>query len=79
MLSSFFLFLSLRSRRKHKAWGASPRIDNGNCHRAREAGGSAVAHFMGWKNFAYRDPGACAPGFILSPASRAVRGSAFIA
>ncbi len=31
----------------------------------------AVAHFMGWRKIARRDPGACAPGFMLTPASQA--------
>jgi hypothetical protein len=31
---------SLRSRRKHKAWGASPRTANQQNNKAREAGDS---------------------------------------
>jgi len=34
------LLISLRSRRKHKAWGASPRIGAKNSMRARGAGDS---------------------------------------
>src|SRR5215217_4402680 len=34
------VLLSLRSRRKHKAWGASPRIIEQNDFAARETGGS---------------------------------------
>jgi hypothetical protein len=61
---------NLRSRWQNKAWAASPRIEIRNGSRAREAGGSAVAHFAGSMPCLLRDPGACAPGFILPPASQ---------
>jgi len=38
---------------------------------ACEAGGSAVARFTGSIAFLFSDPGACAPGFMLPPASQA--------
>jgi hypothetical protein len=41
--------------------------------RAREAGGSAVAHFMGSRALCFLFPGACAPGFMLPPASQVPR------
>jgi len=31
----------------------------------------AVARFAGYDTFFLRDPGACAPGFMLAPASQA--------
>ena len=31
---------------------------------------TAVAHFMGLRDYINRDPGACAPGFMLPPASQ---------
>jgi len=39
-------------------------------NRARETGDSAAARFTGSTVFFYRYPGACAPGFILPPASQ---------
>ena len=73
---------SLRSRLraceaggKHKAWGASPRIDNKN---STEPAKRATAHghkdchpFHGFGAVFIIDPGACAPGFMLPPASQA--------
>jgi hypothetical protein len=41
--------------------------------RAREAGGSAVAHFRGSRALCFLFPGACAPGFMLPPASQVPR------
>ena len=41
--------------------------------RARTAGGSAVARCAGSKLFGDAFPGACAPGFMLTPASQAKR------
>src|SRR4051794_147278 len=97
--------LSPRSGRKHKAWGASPRITNQKHIEAREAVDSpemahAVARFTGSKIiclvilgiapqalclhplrglcaprlYAYtRFAGYAPPGFMLTPASRAMR------
>jgi hypothetical protein len=67
--------LSLRSGRQHKAWGASPRLafDNQESPRQRVTACRfhAVARFTGSIAFSNLDPGACAPGFMLSPASQA--------
>ena len=76
--------LSLRSRRKHKAWGASPRESNATDFKPAKAGDRtkggkmltiggrrAAAHFMGSQFNLISDPGACAPGFMLPPASQA--------
>jgi hypothetical protein len=60
---------NLRSRWQNKAWGASPRSAMQYTNRARETGGSAVARFAGSRSFINNDPGACAPGFMLTPAS----------
>jgi hypothetical protein len=38
---------SLRSRRQHKAWGASPRIEIEIMSRARAVGDSAAARYAG--------------------------------
>src|SRR5215217_2836441 len=65
------LALSLRSRRKHKAWGASPRINNKESFEPADAGDSAAARYHGLQNTLSCDPGGCAPGFMLSPASQA--------
>jgi hypothetical protein len=40
---SLDVFYSLRSRRKHKAWGVSPRMGETMTARAREAGDSFIA------------------------------------
>jgi hypothetical protein len=64
---------NLRSRWQNKAWGASPRIDMKIRRRAREAGGSAVAHLRGLNLFYASLPGACAPGFLLPPVSQVQR------
>src|SRR5215212_9045198 len=70
---------SPRSGRKHKAWGASPRIGNRNraiefakWATARDGIGLSPASRAQMVWFA-ADPGACAPGFMLPPASRARR------
>ncbi len=77
---------SLRSRRKRKAWGVSPRngIEKSPSPRMRatavtglrERGmiccKSTVAHFMG-SHFHRSVPGAYAPGFMLAPAPQADR------
>jgi len=67
---------SSRSERQHKAWGASPRLAKLNINRARETGDSLTAMRLSPVsrapyNFLAPDPGACAPGFMLSlaPAS----------
>src|SRR6185503_11957953 len=62
---------SPRSGRQHKAWGANPRIPTTKEARARETGDSAAACFAASKHFSLDDPGACAPGFMPSPASQA--------
>jgi hypothetical protein len=64
------LLLNLRSRWQNKAWAQAPGTVNKNGDRAREAGGSAFARFAGSHLFSRLIPGACAPGFILSSASR---------
>ena len=64
------LFLSLRSRRKHKAWGASPRIFMQQVSSPR-SGRQRWRPFHGLKYFSFYDPGAHAPGFMLTPASQA--------
>jgi len=64
-----------RSGWKHKAWGAGSRTRNVNG--ARDSGrqrleSCAVARFAGSICLSDHDPGAGAPGFMLSPASRAL-------
>jgi hypothetical protein len=66
---------SLRSRRKHKAWGVSPRIRELEkqiepAKRVTVYVLPAVARFAGFVTF-YCLPGAYATGFMLMPASRA--------
>ncbi len=70
-------------RRKHIAWGASPRMRIKLNLRAHEVGGrslgrkslnfhvDSVARIRGLENLLCSTPGACAPGFMLAPASRA--------
>src|SRR5689334_13690798 len=68
---------SSRSERQHKAWGASPRIRSlAFCLEPAIAGDSAKRIGLSpasraRTNFHDPDPGACAPGFMLSPVSRA--------
>src|SRR5215204_4372630 len=61
---------SLRSRRKHKAWGVSPRIRITESIGAREAGERAVARSAGLAHGLMTVPGAYTPGFTLTSASR---------
>src|SRR5262245_25499754 len=68
---------SSRSERQHKAWGASPRIAIPIALSPRSGRqrliGHAIARFHGLETlFVIRDPGAGAPGFMLSLASRAL-------
>jgi serine/threonine protein kinase len=53
-----------------KPGGQAPGLDLKKGDRARGAGSSAVAHFAGSNCFISSLPGACAPGFILPPASQ---------
>ena len=68
---------SPRSGRQHKAWGASPRDVKRIKFGARETGDSRTfKHCRPLRGLAiefYWDPGACAPGFMLTPASQAKR------
>src|SRR5690242_9378350 len=64
-----------RSGWKHKAWGASPRfefpITPGSPRSGRQRRWKAVARRHGLACcFLLRKPGACAPGFMLSSATR---------
>ena len=76
--------LSLRSRRKHKAWGVSPRRQSTEGYQARECGRQSdrgkiltiMRNELSPISWARKfnldsDPGACAPGFMLPPASQA--------
>lgn len=64
--------LSLRSRRKHKAWGESPRIRSQRQAGARENGRQCEFPVCRPRSrapalYLARYPGACAPGFMLTP------------
>jgi hypothetical protein len=54
-----------------KPGAQAPGTGDKNRNRAREAGDSAAGRFARFNAFFASDPGACAPGFMLSPASRA--------
>jgi hypothetical protein len=69
--------LNLRSRWQHKAWGASlgkpSRKGRKPVKRATaQIPAEAVARFTGFGLALYGLPGAYAPGFMLSPAPRAM-------
>ena len=69
-------YASLRSRRKHKAWGVSPRARVRITDEPAEAGESASSkNFRPFSRAQKRPmfdlPGAHAPGFMLAPASQA--------
>src|SRR4029450_3068884 len=71
------LFLSLRSRREHKAWGVSPRklwfSSKSPRKRAKDSRNKgAVARWHGLRALIRKCPGAYAPGFTLMPASQAM-------
>ena len=67
-----FAHFSLRSTRKHKAWGVSPRLKSKTMFQPANAGDrTAAAHFMGWYSEFFVVPGAHAPGFMLAPAPQA--------
>jgi hypothetical protein len=68
------VFLSPRSGRQHKAWGASPRYDRKKHFEPTLVGDSAAARSAGLGGLIVLDPGACAPGFMLPPAPRAWAG-----
>src|SRR6185369_4910328 len=65
-----------RSERRHKAWGASPRIAiikaTEPAKRATAWTISGCRPFHGLERFLYTCPGAGAPGFMLPLASRAL-------
>jgi hypothetical protein len=65
---------SLRSRRKHKAWGASPRIMIANTLLSPRSGRKRMSRTLPpvsrARTFLVHDPGACAPGFMPPPASQ---------
>src|SRR6185369_13693057 len=72
--------LSLRSRRKHKAWGVSPRIKAQRIFEPANAGDRPTRRRIGdvlspisWarNSVCFCSPGAYAPGFMLPPASQA--------
>ena len=68
----------LRSRQEHKAWGVSPRVLVHLNRQARVSGRkhfvvSAVARCQRALIFYSLYPGAYAPGFMLLPASQAVK------
>jgi hypothetical protein len=80
---SLDVFYSLRSRRKHKAWGVSPRMgETMTAKPAKRATASSqimfsyslapVARFTGSENLLSRLPGVplrSTPGFMLPPAN----------
>ena len=76
---------SLRSRRERKAWGRKPQVQKQHNFQPAKAGERTTkTHmivilnrkrlppmFMGWYFRCIRDPGAHAPGFMLTPAPQA--------
>ena len=65
--------LACDSRREHKARGASPRLATQFQRGARGSGRqletfTTVARFAGSETFFFAEPGARAPGFMLTPA-----------
>jgi hypothetical protein len=68
------LFLSLRSRREHKAWGVSPReavVLVGARVSGRQTREQRLSAVVTGCNRFDKVPGARAPGFMLTPASQA--------
>src|SRR6185369_10023548 len=63
---------SLRSRRKHKAWGASPRTENKKAIEPVKRA-TALPPALQARIVFLLLPGAYAPGFTLPPASQARR------
>src|SRR6185369_3523906 len=63
---------SPRSGRKHKAWGASPRIEAIKTRLSARSARQRCRPLRGLARLLINDPGACAPGFMLSLASRAL-------
>src|SRR6185295_10012844 len=78
---AFYKSLSLRSRRKHKSWGVSPRDRSGinlELATARDSErqhttNDASTRYHGLKFVMRNCPGAYAPGFTLTPALQAKR------
>ncbi len=64
---------SLRSRREHKAWGVSPRVQVQSDSKPATAGESVnlCRPFHGLTLIKFVLPGAYAPGFMLARASHA--------
>ena len=80
--------LSPRSGRQRKAWGLSPRTSTqvwiepakrviAQALNARSSD-AAAARYAGFDGFCCRDPGACAPGFTLTSASRTEESSILV-
>ena len=70
--------LSLQSRRKHKAWGVSPRIQRTKSSQPARAGDSLNLSELspalaGSGPKCDLDPGADAPGFMPTPATRVLQ------
>jgi len=70
------LSLAREARRQHKAQGGAGGATLGLVtarvkEPVKRAADHAAAHFVGFKTFNHHPPGVYAPGFILTPASRA--------